>query len=137
MEEPEESEEEQGSDDGAPAVLPAREDTVVHVFVSHVSTLCGWCCNASHIYVLNMFVRTQKVTSSRTSRSPGPKAKTTLQEYLVHPGKTHLVVEISEKMSANHRELIEDIASKLKSGKYTKEDALNMRAHSLKAGGCK
>ena len=74
MEEPEESEEEQGSDDGAPAVLPAREDTVVHVFVSHVSTLCGWCCNASHIYVLNMFVRTQKVTSSRTSRSPGPKA---------------------------------------------------------------
>ena len=87
MEEPEESEEEQGSDDGAPAVLPAREDTVVHVFVSHVSTLCGWCCNASHIYVLNMFVRTQKVTSSRTSRSPGPKAKATLQEYLVHPGK--------------------------------------------------
>ena len=110
---------------------------MVHVFVSHVSTLCGWCCNASHIYVLNMFGRTQKVTSSRTSRSPGPKAKATLQEYLVHPGKKkHLVVEISEKMSANHRELIEDIASKLKSGKYTKEDALNMRAQLLKAGGC-
>jgi hypothetical protein len=51
--------------------------------------------------------------------------------------KKHLVVEISEKMSANHRELIEDIASKLKSGKYTKEDALNMRAQLLKAGGCK
>ena len=31
MEEPEESEEEKGSDDGAPAVLPAREDTVVIV----------------------------------------------------------------------------------------------------------
>ena len=137
MEEPEESEEEQGSDDGAPAVLPARKDTVVHVFVSHVSTLCGWCCNASHIYVLNMFVRTQKATSSRRSRSPGPKAKATLQEYLVHRRKKHLVVEISEKMSANHRELIEDIASKLKSGKYTKEDALNMRAQLLKAGGCK
>ena len=48
-----------------------------------------------------------------------------------------MVVEFSEKMSANHRELIEDIASKLKSGKYTKEDALNMRAQLLNAGGCK
>ena len=84
-----------------------------------------------------MFVRTQKVTSSRTSRSPGPKVNASIQEYLVHPGKEHLAVEISEKMSANHRELIEDIASKLKSGKYTKEDALNMRAQLLKAGGCK
>ena len=46
-------------------------------------------------------------------------------------GKRQLAVEISEKMSAKHRELAEQIAERLREGKFTKADALRMRVELL------
>jgi len=49
------------------------------------------------------------------------------------PKDKHLLVEISEKMSKNHKDLIQTIANKIREGGMTKDMARNMRGKLLEA----
>jgi len=49
------------------------------------------------------------------------------------PKGKHLVVEISEKMTKNHKDLIQKIANKIREGEMTKAMARNMREKLLEA----
>jgi len=51
--------------------------------------------------------------------------------YVWHTKEKRLLVEISEKMANNHKELIELIAEQLKHTKMTKAQVLDLRAKAL------
>jgi hypothetical protein len=59
------------------------------------------------------------------------KDKTYIQAMFGTPKKKRLLVEISEKMANNHKELIELIAEQLKHTKMTKAQVLDLRAKAL------
>ena len=59
------------------------------------------------------------------------KDKTYIQAMFGTPKKKRLLVEISEKMANNHKELIELIAEQLKHTKMTKAQVLDLRAKVL------
>lgn len=61
------------------------------------------------------------------------KDRTYIQGFWGNPRGKHLVVEISEKQSPDHRELIEQIGNHISAGCMTKALALQMRADLLKA----
>lgn len=61
------------------------------------------------------------------------KDRTYIQGVWGNPGEKHLVVEISEKQSPKHRDLIDIIAKKIKDGGMTKAKARQMRTDLLNA----
>jgi len=61
------------------------------------------------------------------------KDRTYIQGWWGIPKGKHLVVEISEKMSKNHKDLIQTIANKIREGGMTKDMARNMRGKLLEA----
>ena len=50
-------------------------------------------------------------------------------------GKLHLIVEVSQKMSKNHRAICEQIKEALEKDSLTKEEALQMRKDLLQKDG--
>lgn len=61
------------------------------------------------------------------------KDRTYIQGWWGMPKGKHLVVEISEKMTKNHKDLIQKIANKIREGEMTKAMARNMREKLLEA----
>lgn len=61
------------------------------------------------------------------------KDRTYIQGFWGNPREKHLVVEINERQTSNHRDLIEVIAKKISEGGMTKALALQMRADLIKA----
>ena len=59
--------------------------------------------------------------------------RTYIQGFWGNPREKHLVVEINERQTSNHRDLIEVIAKKISVGGMTKALALQMRADLIKA----
>ncbi len=61
------------------------------------------------------------------------KDRTYIQGFWGNPREKHLVVEIHERQTSNHRDLIEAIAKNISRGGMTKALALQMRADLIKA----
>ena len=102
---------------------------VVHMQPSAPNAQCHECvwCVVSHACTMQdpEIIKDIKIVRA--------KDRTYIQGFWGNPRGKHLVVEISEKQSPDHRELIEQIGNHISAGCMTKALALQMRADLLKA----